>query len=44
MRMSKVLRSFRFDEQTISLIEELKEESGLENNSAFLRVVAYLNI
>lgn len=35
--MSKILKSYRFDENTINLIDELKESLHLENNSAVLR-------
>lgn len=35
--MSKKLKSYRFDEKTINLIDELRESMGLENNSDVLR-------
>lgn len=33
----KTLKSYRFDDQTVQLIEELKSDLRLENNSAVLR-------
>ena len=35
--MSKKLKSYRFDENTINLIDELKKSLHLENNSAVIR-------
>lgn len=35
--MSKVLRSYRLDEKTLQLIEELKDSLNLSNNSDVLR-------
>ena len=41
----KQLRSYRFDEHSLALIEELKEGLKLENNSAVLRkAIALLKI
>jgi len=43
--MKKVLKSYRFDENTIVLIEELKASLRLENNSAVLRrAITLLNV
>lgn len=35
--MSKTLKSYRFDENTLQLIEELREALHLSNNSDVLR-------
>ncbi len=35
--MSKKLRSFRFDDKTMSLILSLKESLGIESNSVVIR-------
>lgn len=35
--MAKKLKSYRFDEHTLELIEELKESLHLENNSHVIR-------
>jgi hypothetical protein len=35
--MKKQLKSYRFDENTIKLVEELRASLNLENNSAVLR-------
>jgi|GEM_PF-5615800 len=35
--MSKTLKSYRFDEKTVELIEELRESLHLSNNSDVLR-------
>jgi hypothetical protein len=36
-RMSKTLKSYRFDENTLNLIDELREALHLSNNSDVLR-------
>jgi hypothetical protein len=35
--MTKQLRSYRFDDRSLALIEQLKQELNLDNNSAVLR-------
>lgn len=35
--MSKTLKSYRFDENTVALIDELRESLHLSNNSDVLR-------
>lgn len=43
--MSKKLKSYRFDSDTIALIEQLKRSLHLENNSAVLRkAITLLNL